>query len=514
MKKLMIFGLMLSLFAFGGNKSEPKTTYAEVSQDPQTYATFPKGSLNSKLGSYSGAYSSNIVSIKVSNKPSDLPTGNYQKVKIEGCTYTDASGVTTTPAEGVIFAYISEATGSTESKKRYDCVLYADVGKIYANEDASYMFSYLYALERIDLRMLDVSKTTSLKSLFDEDTTLKSVDISTFDTSRVKSFSYMFNWCYELSELDLSHFNTSSATDMSSMFCSCYSLTELDVSSFDTSKVNYMQAMFSGCSALTKLDVSSFDTSKVNDMRYMFQRNSSLEELDLSNFDVSYCAEMAYMFQNCSKLKKLDLSSFEIMRNVDYSRYGLKDFLDGCTSLEYLKSPKSLPADSTTNSNHAITLPAQFSPYSGITTLTAANLADHKVINLPGDKFIYEWKNLRTEGGDNGICAALTNGTESNTKLTKLLSDYKNFDTETKEYVDVAIDKEDVTIGDSVEYFQNVIDGKQQISGNYNGIKDDTGSYMTMSISEESHYLIAIIALLGVLAVLGYYFYNKKRQAM
>jgi len=191
----------------------------------------------------------------------------------------------------------------------------------------------------------------------------------------------------------------------------------------------------------------------------------------------------------------------------------LDEFLKGCISLEYLKSPKALPSDSSTNSKHAITLPSQFSPYSGITTLAAANLADHKVINLPGDKFIYEWKNLRTDGGDNGICAALPSTSTNNTKLKQLLSNYKKFDAETKKYVDDTIDKDNVTIGQSVEYFQNVLDGKQPISGNYNGIKDDTGSYMTISLTEESPYLIALISLIGILSVAGYYFYNKKKQA-
>jgi len=456
---------------------------------------------------------------------------------IPNCTYTDASGVTTTPSEGVIFAYISE---SSSQIGYYDCVFYADVGKIYANEDASSMFSFFPALETIDLRMLDVSKVKNMYGMFSYCESLISLDISNFNTSNVTNMSGMFGYCSSLISLDLSSFNTSNVTDMTYMFSVCSSLTSLDLSSFDTSKVINMDSMLYECSSLTELNLSSFNTSKVTDMsdmfgycsslisldlsnfktgnvrdmQGMFSSCSSLTSLDLSNFDTSKVTRMPNMFERCSSLTSLDLSSFDMSNIEDDSNGDLSKLLEGCTSLEYLKSPKALPADSSINSKHAITLPTQFSKYCGVSSLTTSNLAENKVLDVVPGKFISEWKALREEGGDNGICAALTNGTEGNAKLTQLLAEYATFDAERKTKVDSAIDKEDVTIGESIEYFQNVIDGKQQISGNYNGIKDDTGSYMTISLTEESPYLIAIISLIGILSVVGYYFYNKKRQAM
>ncbi len=104
-------------------------------------------------------------------------------------------------------------------------------------------------------------------------------------------------------------------------------------------------------------------------------------------------------------------------------------------------------------------------------------------------------------------------GTPANDKLNQLLTEYDAIDEMYKDYFDIAIDKEDVTIGKSIAYVKNVMNGSQATDGNYNGIKDDTGSYMTMSITEESPYLVAAISLIGVLSVVGYYFYNKKKQA-
>jgi len=627
MKKVMILGLILSIFAFGGNKDEVKKAYAaEATPVVETSATFFESSIyNKHAGTIDrylsndelNAYKDNIVSIKISNKAIDLPSAENRicdPIKINGCTYTDATGKSSIPEAGVIFAYISEAIDSSETNKRYDCVLYANVDKIYANQDANHMFYKFPAVEEIDLKLLDVSKTISLEYFFYYCGKLKNIDLSTMNTSNVQDMGSMFMSCSSLIQIDLSNFDFSNVIMTSLMFFGCTSLTELDLSNHNATNLIHMNDMFSKCSSLKKINLSNFKAPNAKTTNYMFNECSSLTELNLLNFDISSVETMRDMFYKCSSLTKLDLSNLDLsnvydiysmvnsctslkeinlscfsnatnmstmdnvfanctsltkldvsyfktsnvkqmrsifyncsalseivglsnfettslrqasdifngcraLKMVDLSSFDLSncngyyDMLENCSSLEYIKSPKALPADSTTNSKHAITLPDQFSPYSGITSLTSGNLADHKVINLKGDRFIYEWKNLRTEGGDNGICAALTNGTEGNTKLTQLLADYKSFDAETKEYVDATIDKEDVTIGDSVEYFQNVIDGKQQISGNYNGIKDDAGSYMTMSLTEESPYLIALISLIGVLSVVSYYFYNKKKHA-
>ncbi len=701
----MILGLLISLFAFWGGKNEVNDVHAEevvphaVGETSATFFDTSDYYLYSRLSNYF----KNIVSLKISNMEVDLPPEVNRvcaPIILKDSIYTDASGNESVPSEGVLFAYISYASDSTADNLRYDCVLYANVDKIYANENASYMFYRFNALEELDLSMLDISKTTNMKDFFSLCYSLKSIDVSNFntsnvinmegmfegchsltkldltnfDTTKVTNMKNMFDNCFLLTELDISNFDTSNATNMASMFSDCKSLIEIDVTSFDTSKVTTMYGMFKNCASLTelnisnfdtsnvtnmgsmffdcklltnldvsnfnttnvtemsfmfkncasltKLDITNFDTSKVENMNSMFPGCSSLTELDVSNFNTSNVITMEFMFQDCasltklnlsnfntlkvtkmtsmfngcsslteldvsnfntsnvkemssmfkdctsltklditnfdtskvermnsmfencssiteinllnfdtskvrfmdgmfkgcSKLKILDLSSFDMTYSCNYqfpsgSKATLVDFIYLCSSLEYIKSPKAVPADSATNSDHAIKLPSQFSPYSGITELTADNLADHKVINLPGDKFIYEWKALRSEGGDNGICAALTSGTESNTKLKQLLTNYDSFDAETKEYVNKVTDKEDVTIENSVLYVKNVLNGTQGTEKDYGINNEDAGSYMTVSIIEESPYLIAIISLLGVLAVLGYYFYNKKKQA-
>ena len=101
--------------------------------------------------------------------------------------------------------------------------------------------------------------------------------------------------------------DTSKVTNMRYMFNGCSALTSLDLSGFDTSKVTYMDNMFTGCSALTTLDVSGFDTSRVTDMGSMFYGCSVLTSLDLSGFDTSQVTNMSSMFEYCTKLKSVTL---------------------------------------------------------------------------------------------------------------------------------------------------------------------------------------------------------------
>ncbi len=474
--------------------------YPELSLLPEagTAATFGRYGIGNGLG----AYRNKIVSIKLSNNILEIPsTLAGERIIIPNCTYIDASGIESTPIEGVIFAYLSEATNSTETNKLYNCVLYANVETIYANSDANSMFFGYQVLEKFDITILDTSKVINMFGMFQNCPSLTELDLSNFKTSNVIRMHDMFSGCSSLTSLDLSSFDTSKVITMERMFQDCSSLTNVDLSSFKTTNVGGMTQMFEGCKSLSEINLSNFVTSNVEQMDYMFSGCSSLTELNLSNFDTSKVSNMNQMFRKCSSLTKLDLSNFDMSNDPDVG--GI--ILD-CEQLGYIKSPTMLWED------QIIELPTQFRPYSDITALTTANLAEHKVIILQGDKFIYEWKNLRTEGGDNGICNAIPSTSTGNAKLTQLLADYDNFDTETKEYVDKAIDKDNVKIGESVAYVKNVLAGTQTTENDYGINKEDAGSYMTMSITGESPYLIVVISLLGVFAVLGYYFYNKKKQ--
>ena len=191
-------------------------------------------------------------------------------------------------------------------------------GKIQANANSSYMFSYTsrsYCFKKLtsieNLSLLDTSKVTDMASMFNYCYGLKSIDLSGFDTSKVTDMSHMFYGCSGLPSIDLSDFDTSKVTNMSHMFYGCSGLPSIDLSDFDTSNVTTMASMFNYCYGLKSIDLSGFDTSKVTDMNTMFYGCIGLTSIDLSGFDTSKVTDMNTMFYACRSLPNIDLSDFD-----------------------------------------------------------------------------------------------------------------------------------------------------------------------------------------------------------
>ena len=186
---------------------------------------------------------------------------------------------------GSIKAYITGSSGD------YTLTIAGNgSGSIMANPNSGYLFGGDHELEGIQFAV--VKDIAGLELL---------------DTSKVTNMRYMFNGCSALTSLDLSGFDTSKVTYMDNMFNGCSALTTLDVSGFDTSSVTEMYGMFYDCSALTSLDLSGFDTSSVTTMSSMFGWCKALTSLDLSGFDTSKVTTMGNMFSNCTKLKSVTL---------------------------------------------------------------------------------------------------------------------------------------------------------------------------------------------------------------
>lgn len=125
-------------------------------------------------------------------------------------------------------------------------------GKIYANEDSSYLFSGFTGVTSINnLSMLNTSNVTSMYATFHDMSSLTSIDVSNFDTSSVTTMRGMFNSCSSLISIDLSTFNTNNVTTMYRMFYNCSNLKTIYVSDlWKTSSVTDSTEMFTGCSSL------------------------------------------------------------------------------------------------------------------------------------------------------------------------------------------------------------------------------------------------------------------------
>jgi len=552
MKKLTILSIMISLFAFWGSKNGVNIVKAEEAvQEMRTSAMFFEHSDSRNLvyddanpNEQSGElfeYYKNIVSLSIQNNKSPEPTGYIERIMIRDCTYTDENGVTTTPDEGIIFAYLLKSDDSTETTIYYNCVLYANVDKIYANPNSASMFDGFSRLESIDLSLLDMSKVTIAEYMFNGCKSLTSIDLSKCDASNiidmnnmfqnctktkkiklpfngpnnVQDMTEMFYGCKSLIEIEnLNRINTSNLIRMSSMFKLCESLAALDLSAFDTSSLEYMSGTFYGCKSLTTLDLSNFDTSNVIIITSLFQNCTNLETIKFSTKpNANNTQNVDFMFSGCTSLKKVDLSSFDFSKVKPHGSFypAFHNFFTDCTSLEYIKTPKLFPEGASYSPNPAMTLPSQFSECYEITELSTNNFSNYPAVCIPGEKFVNNWKAFRATGNNKGICAALPTDSANHSELIQLLADYDNLDADYQNYIDTSTDIEGVTVGESIRYLKSVLNGSQTTEENYGITNEDSGSYMITSIAEESSYLIAIITLLGVLAILGYYFYNKKK---
>lgn len=191
----------------------------------------------------------------------------------------------------------------------YNCVIYANVDKIYApqlsnrlfsGENGSYELNNLHNVKSIvfENNCFDTSNSTDLYGMFGTLKSITNLDLSCFDTSNAIAFTCMFKNCWNLQSLDISHFNVSQATGISQMFQNCIKLSELNISSkklsdnpeiysWDTSNVEVMNSTFAGCASLKEINLSHFNTSKVYDMNGMFGGCCSLEKLNISSFELN-----------------------------------------------------------------------------------------------------------------------------------------------------------------------------------------------------------------------------------
>lgn len=231
------------------------------------------------------------------------------------------------------------------------------IGKVYFNENSSYLFRYFTNLKTIDLSYVDTSNTTGMAELFSNCGNLTSVDMSSFDTSNVVNMNNMFYACPKLLSVNLTSFDTSNVTGMEGMFCLCGKLNKLDLSNFNTSKVTSMKYMFYNCFNLSDINLSNFDTLNVTNMMYMFQNCRNLMNIDVSSFNTSNVTNMVSMFNSCSQLKSLNLSNFNTSKvenmesmfidcsslvNLDISSFNtakvtyMGNMFQGCLSIEEL----------------------------------------------------------------------------------------------------------------------------------------------------------------------------------
>ena len=154
---------------------------------------------------------------------------------------------------------------------------YSEATTLYLNEDASYMFAELRALETIDLSPFYFSKVVNMEGMFKNCSVLTYLSFYDVNTINVTNMSYLFAGCTDLTTVSMSGFSSDHLLNMSHMFDGCESMMDIFLS-MDTSNVTDMSYMFKNCIELATLDLSGLDLSKA-DVTNMFEGDNNLTTL-------------------------------------------------------------------------------------------------------------------------------------------------------------------------------------------------------------------------------------------
>jgi len=177
-------------------------------------------------------------------------------------------------------------------------------GGVKANPNSSNLFSQFLNVTSLDLKYLDTSKVTNMKSMFIGCVNLETIDVSNFDTSKVTNMNSMF-------AMNIAGYPDSKLNNI------------VGLDKFNTSSVTNMGSMFNGCRNIVILDLSNFNTSNVIDMHMMFLNCSKLESINLKNATFVNVTQDASMLLSCNRLTTVYVKDEEAKTFIDAKKTGV-----------------------------------------------------------------------------------------------------------------------------------------------------------------------------------------------
>ncbi len=335
------------------------------SYDGTTIRLFVDGQLvASKVhaGTLKPATGNTVMSIG-SNPSGNSGGGEFTNMKVYSAhIYNKAYWDVSSNGDNSILAW-SVNSNSSGAKKVY----IASKGNIYANTDASYMFSNIGASSNCtattvitNLNLLKTANTTNMYSMFWKTgyNAMTSLDLGTsFSTAKATNLEYMFQECgYKaMTSLNLRGINTSAATSMYAMFdgTGYTAMTSLNLGdNFSTANVTKMTRMFKNCgyTKMTTLTLGTkFNTAKVTEMISMFEGtgHTAMTKLDLGDiFYTTVATNMTSMFNatGYTAMGELDLGPAFTRIAATYSNVFTNTGKSGCI----IHAPEAIYQNSTT----------------------------------------------------------------------------------------------------------------------------------------------------------------------
>ena len=150
--------------------------------------------------------------------------------------------------------------------------------------DMSQMFTNCRKMRSVMIDS-DTHNVTDMSYMFDSCVLLDPyLQASRFNTSNVTSMYAMFS-CTSITKTNF-NWDVSKVTTMNSMFWECNNLGIADISGWNTESLTNVSNMFSYCANIYIADISNINTSKLTDYSGMFSYCSELKSLDMSNISI------------------------------------------------------------------------------------------------------------------------------------------------------------------------------------------------------------------------------------
>ncbi len=183
----------------------------------------------------------------------------------------------------------------------------------------------------------NLSKCSSVASMFNGCTSLETINATAWDTKEVSYFDAMFARCINFDD-DVTKWDMRKARAVTSMFENCIKFNR-DLSDWQLPEITNYNYMFKGCTNFEGTGVEKWDMSNARNLRYMFNSctnfKANLKDWNVSNVTILHGTFGACIYFDC------DISGWNVSNVTIF-----ESLFSGCTNFradlkDWLKNPNN-----------------------------------------------------------------------------------------------------------------------------------------------------------------------------
>lgn len=200
----------------------------------------------------------------------------------------------------------------------------------------SHMFSDCHNLTSININGWNTSAVTNMTYMFNN--CYKMTDytsiLTIMNTSNVTNMSYMFRGNSELTTLDLNLLDLSKVTTVQSMFQDCKKLQAIDlISILEHKNITNINSIIANCKSIKILDFSGIDTKHITDAANAIDGCTGIEEIRINNADIQILGSSIWSI--IPTLKKDFISRTAKLGSVTFRSTGTYQWLTLLSDVSY-----------------------------------------------------------------------------------------------------------------------------------------------------------------------------------